>query len=140
VTTNDRLFKKFLETEDTVQVYLAGKLHFRSTQTGIKPLLTYIQEFAPCPEGAVVFDRVVGNAAALLLKEASCAEVYGPIGSQLAAQTLEKFGISYSFLRTVPYIVNRHGDDMCPFEKASLGKSPAEFYEIAKEKLASVEK
>jgi len=139
VVADDRLFQKFLETEDTVQIYLAGKLHFRSTQTGIKPLLTYIQEFAPCPEGAVAFDRVVGNAAALLLRKASCAEVYSPIGSQLAAKTLEEFGISYSFLKTIPYIVNRHGDDMCPFEKASLGKSPAEFYEIAKEKLASIE-
>ena len=136
---DDRLFKKFLETEDTVQVYLAGKLHFRSTQKGIKPLITYIQEFAPCPEGAIVFDRIVGNAAALLLKEVSCTKVYGLIGSRLAAQTLEELGISHSFLKTVPYIVNRYGTDMCPFEKASLGKAPAEFYEIAKEKLASAE-
>ena len=140
MVANDRLLQKFLKTEDTVQVYLAGKLHFRSTQTGIKPLLTYIQEFTPCPEGAIVFDRVVGNAAALLLRKASCAEVYSPIGSQLAAKTLEGFDISYSFLKTIPYIVNRHGNDMCPFEKASLGRSPAEFYEIAREKLASVEK
>lgn len=139
MVANDRLFKKFLEAEDTVRVYLAGKLRFRSTQKGIKPLITYIQEFAPCPEGAIVFDRVVGNAAALLLKEASCTEVYGPIGSRLAAQTLEELGISHSFLKTVPYIVNRYGNDMCPFEKASLGKSPAEFYELAKETLASAE-
>ena len=140
MTINDRLLQKFLKTEDTVHIYLAGKLHFRSTQTGIKPLLTYIQEFSPCPEGAVAFDRVVGNAAALLFKKASCAEVYSPIGSQLAAKTLEGFGISYSFLKTIPYIVNRQGDDLCPFEKASLGKSPDEFYEIAREKLKSVEK
>ena len=136
---DDRLFKKFLETEDTVRVYLAGKLRFRSTQKGIKPLITYIQEFAPCPEGAIVFDRITGNAAALLLKEASCSRVYSLIGSRLAAQTLKELGISHSFLRTVPYIVNRYGNDMCPFEKASLGKSPAEFYEIAKETLASAE-
>ena len=139
MVANDRLFKKFLETEDTVQIYLAGKLRFRSTQKGIKPLITYIQEFSPCPEGAIAFDRVVGNATALLLKEASCTEVYGLIGSRLAAQTLGELGISHSFLKTVPYIVNRYGNDMCPFEKASLGKSPAEFYEIAKENLASAE-
>ena len=84
-------------------------------------------------------DRVVGNAAALLLKEASCSEVYGLIGSRLAAQTLEELCISHSFLKTVPYIVNRYGNDMCPFEKASLGKSPAEFYELAKERLTSAE-
>ena len=137
---NNHLFNKFLETEDTIQIYLAGKLLFSSTQKGVKPLVTYIQEFVPRPEGVTVFDRIVGNAAALLLKEASCAKVYSAVGSQLAAKTLEGVGISYSFLKTVPYIVNRSGNDMCPFEKASLGKSPAEFYEIAKEKLTSVER
>ena len=31
------------------------------------PLLTYLEEFEPHPEGTTVFDRVIGNAAALLL-------------------------------------------------------------------------
>ena len=137
---NNQLFKKFLKTEDALWIYLAGNPLFRSTEKGIAPLLTYLQEFPPHPEGVIVFDRVVGNAAALLLKKAFGKEVYSLIGSELAAETLKRLGIACSFLTVVPYISNRAGDDMCPFEKASIGKSPEEFYEFAKEKLALKEK
>ena len=71
---------------------------------------------------------MAGNAAALLLREAHCTEVYSPLGSQLAAQSLGDFGIKYHFSRTVAHILNSSGDDMCPMEKLSLGKTPNEFY------------
>ena len=135
MTANNQLFNEFVETQDTLWVYLAGNLHFRSVEKGIAPLFTYIQEFTPCPEGAVVFDRVVGNAVALLLKMASCQEVYSLTGSELAIETLKRLGIAHSFLSVTPYIINRTGDDMCPFEKASIGKLPEEFYEFVKQKL-----
>lgn len=125
------VFRKFQESEDTLWVYVAGNLYFRSAEKGIAPLLTYIKECAPCPEGAVAFDRIVGNAAALLLQKASCPEVYSVLGSELAAETLERLGITFTFLKLVPYISNQAGDGMCPFEKASVGKSPEEFYQMA---------
>ena len=140
MTANNQLFKKFLKTEDTLWICLTGNLLFRSTEKGIAPLLTYLQEFPPGPEGVIVFDRVVGNAAALLLKKAFGKKVYSLTGSELAAETLKRLGIAYSFLSVVPYISNRAGDDMCPFEKASIRKSPDEFYELVKEKLALKEK
>ncbi len=140
MAANNQLFEKFLKTEDTLWICLAGNPLFRSTEKGIAPLLTYLQEFPPHPEGVTVFDRVVGNAAALLLKKAFGKEVYSLMGSELAAETLKRLGIAYSLLTVVPYISNQAGDDMCPFEKASIGKSPEEFYEFVKEKLALKEK
>ncbi len=140
MAANNQLFKKFLKTEDTLWICLAGNPLFRSTEKGIAPLLTYLQEFPPCLEGVIVFDRVVGNAAALLIKKALGKKVYSLLGSELSAETLKRLGIAYSFLTVVPYISNRTGDDMCPFEKASIGKSPEEFYELVKEKLALKEK
>ncbi len=130
MTANNQLFKKFLKTDDTLWICLAGNLLFRSTEKGIASLLTYLQEFPPHPEGVTVFDRVVGNAAALLLKKAFGKKVYSLMGSELAAETLKRLGIAYSFLTVVPYISNQAGDDMCHFEKASIGKSPEEFYEL----------
>ena len=135
VATNNHVFKRFLEANDTLWICLAGNLLFRSTEKGIKPLLTYVQEFAPCPEGVIVYDRVVGNAAALLLRKASCKKAYSLAGSELAVETLKRLGITYSFLTVVPYISNRAGDDMCPFEKASIEKSPEEFYRFVEETL-----
>lgn len=139
MTADNQLFKRFLESGDTVWICQASTLLFRSKEKGLIPLLTYLEKFTPSPEGVTSYDRTVGNAAALLLRQASCTQVYSLIGSQLAAQTLREFGISYYFLTTVPHILNRSGNDLCPFEKASIGKSPAEFYELMKEKLAPKE-
>ena len=130
---NNQLFGRFLEAEDTLWVCQADDVLFRSREKGIAPLVSYIRKFAPLPRGVTVCDRVVGNAAALLLKKAFCTKVYGVLSSELAAETLNRLGIPHSFLTVVPYIINRAGNDMCPFEKASIGKSPEEFYELLKE-------
>lgn len=90
-------------------------------------LIDYAGEFSPCEKDVTVFDRIVGNAAALLLSQMSCREVYSPLGSELAVETLRCFGISYHFTRVVPYIQDRSGEGMCPMEKLSLGRSPEEF-------------
>ncbi|MFC1974498.1 DUF1893 domain-containing protein [Chloroflexota bacterium] len=135
MATNNQLFKEFLETEDTLWVCLGDRLHFKSVDRGVKPLFVYIQRFAPCPKDAIVFDRMVGNAAALLLEKVSCEKVYSLLGSELAVETLKRMGIDYSFSTVVPYISNQFGDGMCPFEKASIGKSPDEFYQFVEQTL-----
>jgi len=129
-------FKEFLRTKDTLWIEADGEVIYRSCEQGITPLVRYLGEFESPPEGGVVYDKVVGNGAALLLKLACCGEVYGAVGSQLAAVMLDELGISYHFLKFVPYILNRTGEQMCPFEKLSLGKSGEEFYELAKQALS----
>jgi hypothetical protein len=123
------LFSDFLRGGDALRVYCQGKLVFTSDKPGVLPLLEYATRFAPHEKDVTVFDRVVGNAAALLLSRVSCREVYSPLGSQLAGETLQGYGISYHFTETVPFIQNRERQDMCPMEKLSLGKDPEEFYQ-----------
>jgi hypothetical protein len=123
------LFSEFLASGDTLWVYGRGKLIFTSSEAGIRSLLDYASRLAPYQEGVTVFDRVVGNAAALLLSKVSCREVYSPLGSWLAQETLRRFGIDYHFTETVTRIQNRSRDDMCPMEKLSQGKEPEEFYQ-----------
>lgn len=123
------LFDDFLASNDSLQVYNGDKLLFTSAKDGLLPLLDYITEFAPSSAGITVFDRIVGNAAALLLVKASCRKVYSPLGSELAARTLDYHAVEYNFTEVVPYIRNRSGQGMCPMEKLSLHKTPGEFYE-----------
>jgi hypothetical protein len=129
VVSIGRLFARFVNSSDTFRVYHRGKLIFKSKQEQLRPLLDYIDEFSPRVKGVVIFDRIVGNAAALLLKKAFCLEIYSPLGSEIAARTLSEQGIEYHFSRTVPYIMNKAGDDICPMEKLSLGKDPEEFFQ-----------
>lgn len=122
---------KFIESGDTLWVYKGTKLIFQSSKERLMPLLNYIDTFVPRIEGVTIFDRIVGNAAALLLKKALCLKVYSPVASQVAVHSLEKFGISYHFSKIVPCI--REGNNVCPMEKLSAGKTPDEFYEAVKD-------
>ena len=126
---NTGLFSEFLVSNDTLRVYSGDRLIFTSSKDSLLSLLEYIDKFSSCEKDVTVFDRVVGNAAALLLSRVFCCEVYSPLGSELAVKTLCRFGIGYHFTEIVPYIQNRGQEGMCPMEKLSLNKDPEEFYE-----------
>ena len=121
---------KFLADNDTLRVYEGDQLIFASSKDRLLPLLQYVTVFAPYHQQVVIFDKIMGNAAALLSVEASCQEIFSPLGSQLAVKTLEKYGIKYHITDIVPYIQQPNGEDMCPMEKLSLDKGPDEFYEV----------
>ncbi|UCG10307.1 MAG: DUF1893 domain-containing protein [Dehalococcoidia bacterium] len=125
-----KLLEEFAGSRDALWVYQGTKLIFQSRKKRLLPLLDYIKAFVPQAEGVIIYDRVVGNAAALLLKKALCLTVYSPVASQAAVQSLEKFGISYHFSSIVNQI--QVGDDICPMEKLAEGKSPDEFYQAVK--------
>ena len=117
---------------DTLQVYKDDKLLFSSEKDRLLPLLEYIDRFAPRLQPVVIFDKIMGNAAALLSIKAICREVYSPLGSQLAVKTLDKHGIKYHITEITPYIQKPNGEGMCPMEELSLNKEPEEFYEAIK--------
>ena len=121
-----RSFSEFLLSGDTLQVHEGNRLIFSSR---LLPLLEYIDRFAAHHQQVVIFDKVMGNAAALLSIKAGCREVCSPLGSQLAVKTLEKYGIKYQLAEIVPYIKRQDGREMCPMEKLSIDKEPEEFYE-----------
>lgn len=129
---NTSLFNEFLISGDTLWVYKGDRQLFTSNKRGILPLLEYIETFVPHHKQIIIFDKIVGNAAALLSVKAASKEVHSPLGSELAAKTLSKYGIKYNFTKTVPYIQNRGKYDACPMERLSVGKSPEEFLEAVR--------
>ncbi len=126
------LFNEFLVSADSLRVYQDSQLLFSSSKDGLLPLLEYIERLAPSRRGVTVFDKIMGNASALLSVEANCKEIFSPLGSQLAVKTLEEYGIKYHITKIVPYIQQPNGEDMCPMEKLSLDKEPEEFYGVIK--------
>jgi hypothetical protein len=128
---NARLFHEFLASDDSLWVYKDRRRLFASTKSGISPLLEYMETLAPHHRQITIFDKVVGNAAALLSIKAAVEELNSPLGSELAVKTLRDYGVKYHFSEIAPYIQNRRQDDMCPMEKLSIGRSPEEFFELA---------
>ncbi len=125
-------FNEFLTSDYTLLVYEGDQLVFSSNKDRLLPLLEYIDGFASYHQRVVIFDKIMGNAAALLSVKASCREVYSPFGSQLAVRTLDKYGIKYHLTEIVPCIQKPDEEDMCPMERLSINKETEEFYEAIK--------
>ena len=125
------LFNEFLTGDDTLRVYKDDRLIYDSNKDGLLPLLEYIDRFTHYHQ-VVIFDKIIGNAAALLSIKASCREVYSPLGSQIATKTLDKYNITNHISVIVSFIRKPNGTDMCPMEKLSIDAGPEEFYETIK--------
>jgi hypothetical protein len=130
------LFDKFVAGSDTLRVYKGNKLIFASDKERLLPLIEYLEKHGSRHRKLVIFDKILGRAAALLCVKARCREVYSPLGSQLAADVLGKRDIKYHFTRTVPCIQKPDQTEMCPMEALSIGKEPEEFYRLIKGRLA----
>jgi hypothetical protein len=129
------LFDEFLTSGNTLRVYKGNKLLFASDKDRLLPLVEYIEKFASNHRNVVIFDKIMGRAAALLCIMAKCGEVYSPLGSQLGIEVLGKRGIKYHLIRIVPCI-QTPDENMCPMELLSVGKEPEEFYRLIKNLLA----
>ena len=130
------LFDEFLTSDNTFSVYEGNKLIFASDKDRLLPLVEYLEKFASRHRNVVIFDKILGRAAALLCIKANCREVYSPLGSQLAVEVLEQNGIKHHLSQIVPCIQKPNHEDMCPMEALSIGKEPEEFYRLIKNLLA----
>ena len=134
----NKKYNEFLKSQDTVRIYRDEKLIFASRKERLLPLMEYAMNRATYIDGVTVFDRVVGNAAALLLEKIKCREVFSPLGSENAIRTLLSSGIKYHFGKIVPYIKNESQRGMCPMEKLSAGKTSEEIYRILKDRFTGI--
>ena len=130
------LFDEFLTSDNTLRVYEGDKLIFASHKDRLLPLVDYIERFASTHQNVVIFDKIMGHAAALLCAKANCRELYSPLGSQLAVKALDKFGVRHHLSEIVPYIQKPSREEMCPMEALSIGKEPEEFYELLRKLLS----
>jgi hypothetical protein len=128
----EKEFEEFAKSDFTLQIFSKNKLVFKSKKEGVRGLVDYIKKYGKHFGDLTIFDRVIGNAAALLFAYLKAKEVYGVVGSKLAKKTLKKFKIKFHFKKTIPNILNKDETDLCPFEKLSLLKSPEQLYNCLK--------
>lgn len=108
----------------------AGEEHI-SNDKGIAPILKILDETPDFLKGAFVADKVIGKAAALLLRYAGVERLFARTLSELAVQVLDDSFMTYEYEQLVPNIINRTGDAMCPMEQKVLEISdPAEAYKL----------
>jgi hypothetical protein len=106
-----------------------GKVIMQSEDRGVRPFVQAITDLGEKLHGAVIGDRVVGRASAMLCIYSGAVSVYTPLVSDAAAVQLQLAGIKLIADKQTPYILNRQGTDMCPFEKMTEElKSPNEVF------------
>jgi hypothetical protein len=127
-----RIFNEFVSGNDTLRVYQNDKLLFSSKEDRVIPLLEYIDRFADQHREVVIFDKIMGNAAALLSVKANASEVYSPLGSQLAVITLDRYDIKHHLNQITDFIRKPASEEMCPMERLSIDKEPEEFFTLMK--------
>jgi len=135
--------KKLLTDSKTFVALLADGTIYTSDKKGIAPVIEKMHSDYHFFQGAVVADRVIGKAAAMLLVASGARAIYGELFSQHAYAVLEENKKTspefyYETGEVVPYIINRQKTDMCPMEKTVLNLSPSDTdqaYSLLKQKL-----
>ena len=84
---------------------------------GIKPLMKQLRLDKQAFSGAIIADRIVGKAAALMTVLGGAVFVFGSTMSETAIEIFDKNNIPYEYDSLVPFILNRTKDDKCPMEK-----------------------
>ena len=99
------------------------------------PILDLYNNDKSILKNAIVADKVIGKAAALILKEANIKELYAELISENAIELLDKTNIKYRYNKKVREIRNRDNTDICPMEELALESNNAdELIEKIKEK------
>lgn len=129
------------EENQSLVVVKNGEVIYKSTDRGIKPMLSITNELKEEVRGSSIADKVIGKGAALLCVNLNIKEVYGDLMSQAGIDMLKKNGIKYEFNQSCEYIKNREGTGYCPIEKLSMDvEEPRELLEKLKIFFASIAK
>ena len=82
---------------------------------GIAPILSLYDEGEL--KDAVVVDKIVGKAAAMIFSAGGVSSCYGVTMSKAGLEWLEKNKIQADYTTLAPSIQNRKGDGICPMEE-----------------------
>ena len=101
----------------TFVLMMDGKIIKTSHKKGIIPLMEMIRDNRELMQGAVIADKVIGKAAALLAVAYKVKQIYTEILSQQAKEVLDQYSVFYQYGKYVDYIQNRSKSGQCPMEK-----------------------
>ena len=87
---------------------------------GVADLLSLLNREPQTLQGALVADKMVGKAAAVLLVLGMVGEVYADVISTPAREFLDDHQIPVTFSQEVPFVMNRQKDGLCPMEQLAF--------------------
>ena len=108
-----------------------GEILIEAQDRGVRPFVQAVIDLGEQLNGAVIGDRVIGRASAMLCIYSGAVAAYTPLVSEQAIAELQSANIRLVADKRTPCILNRQGTDMCPFEKMTEAiTSPNEVFQI----------
>ncbi len=123
-------YERFINSKWTLVITDSNRIVFRSQARAIKPLIRYLRHHHEPGGELVIYDKYVGRAAALLMVLIKPVKVYTPVISAGGEETLKDSGIPYKAEKRVKYLMGVASDEMCRWEKMTIGKTPEEFFRM----------
>lgn len=109
------------ENNCTLAFVKNGEVIYESYKKGIRPMFEALHADVDL-KGAVLADRVIGRAAAMLALSAGVRSIYTFLVSESALAVCREKGFEkIAYEKISPYVMNRTQDDLCPIEKLSQG-------------------
>ncbi len=132
--------KEVLKNGGCTCVVCKGEKSCVSTQRGVKPLLSWLDEGTDMM-GWSAADRVVGRGAAFLYCLLGVRRVHGQVMSLAAVKVFRANGIEASWDQLTEFIQNRTKTGNCPIEAACLHcTEPEEALDRIRQILADLQK
>lgn len=97
---------------------LADGSIYKADGRGVKPILTKLYTDRKYFKNAIVVDKVIGKAAAMLLIDSGAKFIHGELMSEYAIEVLKEYKIPYSYGKKAEFIKNRTNTGMCPLESS----------------------
>jgi len=110
--------KKLLKENKYTFVAISADEIYTSQKRGVAPILDKIDENPDFFKGAVIADKVIGKAAAMLLVRYGVSEIFAVLTSEKAIEYIKNKPVKLTYDNKTGYIINRDKTDMCPMEKA----------------------
>ncbi len=128
--------EEFTNLKESLIIYQDKEIIFSSYDSDIIPLIKFLDRKKELFSEVIIFDKYIGRAAGLLMTKISPSFIYTPIISEKAVNLFIEYEIDFEATKIVKYLMGKASNEMCQWEKLSIGKYPDEFYLLAKEKLA----
>lgn len=118
--------KMILDETATCILMRDGKIIHTGSGRGVKPLLAAYEQKPGLLQGAVLADKIIGKAAAMIAVLGGVRQVFALTMSTAARDYLSAHGIPSCCDHEVEMIYNRTGDGLCPLEQSVLELSEPE--------------
>jgi len=120
-------------TRYSLALMKGDKILYKSIEDRLKPLVYCVSKFKGKIDGCLLYDKVIGLAAArLIVHSKMIAKVVTPLASNPAIDLLKNNSIEIDAFETVANIMADDGENICPMERRALSQPDNEkfFHEM----------